>query len=411
MTSSDPVRRRHQAAGQEHPGPARRTLLRALTIAPLAAWLSACGGGGGGADASAPQPSAAGSTTPALLPGASAGGGSTVAGGRAWRMGFGGLPPRLDVQTAIQNIASFAPHAELAAIHEEVPWTELLAGTDPQALLQRDKVGLVAYYRAMGLKVLFVAELNDGLAREAEAPQLRQLGRSLTEPAVQQVWRNYVLAVARLLQPDWMCLAAETNLVRLAASPALYGAVRQCANAAAADLAQAALPRPPVLLTSVQAEVAWGRLPGMDRRFLGVQTDLRDFPFIGCLGLSSYPYLGHAAPEDLPDDWYSRLLDGSDLPAMVVESGWSSVGAGNIQGSEDLQRRYLLRHAQLLDSVRAVGLVQLFFADLDLASMGAAAPANLAAFSRLGLTDSEFRPKAALATWDALRARALSFAG
>lgn len=409
MNSSDSVPRRHQAAGQAHHGSARRTLLRALATSPLAAWLSACGGGGG-VEASAPQAAPSGSSTPTVLPGASAGGGSTAAAGRSWRMGFGGLPPRLDVQTALTNIANFAPRAELAAIHEEVPWAELLAGADPQALLERDKVGLVTYYRAMGLKVLFVAELNDGLAREAEAPQLRQLGRSLTEPAVQQVWRNYVLAAARLLQPDWLCLAAETNLVRLAASPALYAAVRQCANAAAADLAQAALPRPPVLLTSVQAEVAWGRLPGMDRRFLGVQADLRDFPFIACLGLSSYPYLAHGAPEDMPDDWYSRLLDGSALPAMVVESGWSSVGAGSIQGSEDLQHRYLLRHAQLLDSVRAVGLVQLFFADLDLASMGAAAPANLAVFSRLGLTDSDFRPKAALATWDALRTRALSSA-
>ena len=41
---------------------------------------------------------------PAAPPVASAGGGSPAAAERAWRMGFGGLPPRLDVQTAIQNI-------------------------------------------------------------------------------------------------------------------------------------------------------------------------------------------------------------------------------------------------------------------------------------------------------------------
>ena len=323
-------------------------------------------------------------------------------------MGFGSFPPRLDAETALKNIAAFTPHAELAAIHEEVPWTELLAGVDPQALLERDKLGLVTHYRAIGLKVLFVAELNDGLARESEAPQLRLLGRSLTEPAVQQVWRNYVLAVARVLQPDWLCLAAETNLVRLVASPALYEAVRQCANAAAADVQRAALPRQPVLMSSVQVEAAWGRLPGMDGRFQGMRADQRDFPFGACVGLSSYPYLSFATPEELPDDWYGRLLGGSALPAMVVESGWSSVGAGGFQGSEDLQHRYLLRHAQLLDSVRAVGLVQLFFADLDLASMGVAAPESLTPFSTMGLTDSDFRPKLALATWDALRGRALS---
>jgi len=44
--------------------------------------------------------------------------------------------------------------------------------------------------------------------------------RSLTDPAVQQVYRDYMLAVARRLNPDYIGLAAETNLIR-AVAPSL----------------------------------------------------------------------------------------------------------------------------------------------------------------------------------------------
>ena len=125
---------------------------------------------------------------------------------------------------------------QIAAIHEELPWRDLLSGEAPDAILDRDKVQLVNYLRGKGLQLYFMADLTDGLSRAEEAPQLRALGRSLTEPAVQQAYRDYVLAVARKLNPEFIGLAAETNLIRAVAAPALYAAVVQPANAAAADL-------------------------------------------------------------------------------------------------------------------------------------------------------------------------------
>ena len=371
----------------------RRACLRALSLAPLAAALAACGGGG---DA----PVSGGTVVDGNLV-------TRPADTRAWRMGFGGTPPRLDVATAVQNIDLWSQRAEMAAIFEEVPWTDLLAGAEPQALLERNHVGLVNYYRAKGLKVMFVAELNDGLAREADAPQLRALGRSLTEPAVQQAWRRYVVAVARVLQPDWICLAAETNLVRLAAPAALYNAVRQCANDGAIDLRKAGLARMPVLVSSVQVETAWGQMPGQDGVFKGIAKDLEDFAFCDCLGLSSYPYLAKSKPEDLPDDWYSRVVAGANRSVMVTESGWSSANVIGLSSSPELQRRYMLRHAALLDGIGAVGMVQLVFADIDLASLAQPLPANLPVFAHLGLSDSDFNAKPALAAWDTLQARRL----
>lgn len=256
-----------------------------------------------------------------------------------WRLGFSALPPRPTTAAVLQGIDLWSQRAELAAIHEELPWTDLLAGMSPDDILDRDKVQLVAYMRAKGLQLYFMADLTDGLSRGEEAPQLRALGRSITEPAVQQVYRNYVLAVERKLHPEIIGLAAETNLIRAAAPSAVYAAVVTATNGAAADLGAAGSAA--TLMFSVQVETAWGLLGG-NGNYVGVEQDFTDFPFV-----------------------------------------------------------------QMLDSVAARGLIQLMFADIELASFPPPFPANLPLFINIGLTDSDFNPKPALAAWDALYGRHL----
>ena len=198
----------------------------------------------------------------------------------------------------LQGIDLWSQRAEIATIHEELPWTDLLGGImSPDDILDRDKVQLVDYMRAKGLQLFFTADLTDGLSRGEEAPRL--------------------------------------------------------------------------------------------------------------LGLSSYPYFGFAQREDIPANYYSRLLNGRTLPVMVVEGGWTSAAAGTVQSSPALQARYVTRHAQLLNAVGARGLIQLVFADIDLASLPPPIPPNLPLFVNIGLTDSDFNAKPALAAWDALHARRL----
>ncbi len=339
--------------------------------------------------------------------GCGAGGNAPPANGRSWRMGFSALPPRQTLDDVIRTIDTWSPRAELAIIHEELPWTDLLNGVSADAILARDKVGLVDYYRRVkGLQLVFVADLTDGLSRGEEAPQLRALGRSIAEVGVQQVYREYVEAVVRVLRPEFMGLAAETNLIR-AAAPGLYASVQAAANLAAADVLASG--RPTTLFISVQVETAWGRLGG-NGPFVGIATDRVDFSFMQMIGLSSYPYFAHATPEDMPTDYYTRVLAGAPaLPAMVVEGGWPSAGASangqTFTSSPALQARYITRHAALLDSIGALGWLQLEFADIDVAALTPPLPANLPLFVTLGLVDSQFVAKPALAQWDALFAR------
>jgi hypothetical protein len=356
----------------------RRRVIQALIAAPIAVSLSQCGGSGGSKIASNPT--------------------------RTWKMGFSPNPPRIDTQAVIQGIDLWSQRAELAIIHEELPWTDLLNGMSPDAILDRDKMQLVAYLRGKNLQLAFMADLTDGLSRAEEAPLLRQAGASITDPAVRQLYRDYVLAVQRKLAPEYLGLAAETNLIRAIAPAAVYSAVVRAANDAAADLAGAGASAK--LFISAQVETAWGKL-GASGAYSGIEADVADFPFMQWLGLSSYPYFAFARPEDLPSDYYSRLLNGRSIPAMVTEGGWTSTSLGTIDSSADIQARYITRHAQLLDSINARAVLQLQFADLDIASLPAPVPANLPLFAAIGLSDSNFMAKPALARWDALFARRL----
>ena len=320
-------------------------------------------------------------------------------------MGFSALPPRNTLADALRTIDLWSTRADLAAIHDEPPYTELLSGTSPDTILQRDKVGLVDYYRSKGMQLMYMADLTDGLNRAQEAPQLRALGRSLAEPQVQQAVRSFLLAVSRILKPDYLGLAPETNLIRLSA-PSIYTSVKQVANAAAADLRAAGTTS--MLFVSVQVETAWGKFN--NGPFVGIDTDRADFPFMQMIGLSSYPYLAYVQPEDIPNDHYSRLQSSSaPLPMMVVEGGWPSASVGTMPGqvmsTPALQVRYVTRHAALLDSMSALGWTQLEFADIDPAAFPQPAPPSLVLFVSLGFVDTQFAAKPALAQWDALYAK------
>jgi len=96
------------------------------------------------------------------------------------------------------------------------------------------------------------------------------------------------------------------------------------------------------------------------------------------------------------------------LPLMVVEGGWPSSSArGVFSSSPEMQARYIARQSQLLDEAKAIGVFQLSFTDLDLATFPKPVPAILPLFATLGLVDSDLKPKPALATWDRIFARRL----
>ena len=319
---------------------------------------------------------------------------------RGFRMGFSAFAPKFDAATVLTVINQWSTRGDAALFHQSPPWQALLAGATADSAVRFQMEGLAQIYRGKNLPIFVTIDVTDGLNRAAEAPELVAARRSITEPAVQALYRQYVSAVSRIIRPTYIGLAAETNLIRLAAARPVYDALVRMTNDAAAELQRASSASIPYV--SVQVETAWGGLQGTNQ-YLGVEADFGDFPFIRALGLSSYPYFVYRDPADLPEDYYLRLLNGRDMPNMLVEGGWTSASVGSVQSDAQKQARYVIRHALLLERAKSIAWMPLFFTDLDPAAFGPQPPGSvLPLFVHLGLVDTQLRAKAALAPWDSL---------
>ena len=325
---------------------------------------------------------------------------------RSYRMGFSNIPPSPDQAVAVATLNLWALRADAAIMHVGVPWAAMLADTTAEAKVQAEMVPLANFYRGHGFQLVVTVDVTDGLNRSAEAPELVALGRSITDTAVQRLYREFVTAVDTMLHPDYLGLAAETNLIRVAAPAPVYDAVVTMTNDAAAE--QRGLGTTAALYVSVQVEVAWGKFSGSNV-YEGIAQDRTDFPFVDALGLSSYPYLGgFADPDQVPLDYYARIDAGSQIPLLVVEGGWASQSAGGFTTSPIIQARWIHHQAELLDSARAVAVFQLSFADLALSLFPPQPPGSiLPLFATLGLVDTVLTPKPSLAVWDSVFARRL----
>lgn len=319
-------------------------------------------------------------------------------------MGFSNVPPVFSESVAVATLMLWTHRADAAIFHLNVPWTALLAGASVDSVVTAQELPLVSFYRSKGLEVVVEVDVTDGLDRSKEDPALDSAGRSITEPAIQQLYRKFVGSLVRLVAPDYLGLASEVNLIQAAAPAPVYAAAVQMTNAAAGDVRALTTILP--LYVSVQVETAWGRFGAPPYPYVGIARQFTDFPFINALGLSSYPYLGgFTDPDQLPFDYYARIDSGHVLPMMVVEGGWASASAGTFTSTPQIQARYIARQMQILDSAQAIGVFQLEFADLDLAAYQVPAGSILPLFATLGLVDSTLVPKPALAAWDSAFAR------
>jgi hypothetical protein len=320
---------------------------------------------------------------------------------RSYMMGFSNFPPAPDTMLQRRTVELWLTRADAAIMHIDPPWAALLAGADADSLVRADVLPLKnAYAQQLAKLVVIETDITNGIDRTSESPALVALGRSITEDTVQRLYRTWVVALARIADPDFLGLASETNLVRVAAPPAVYDAVVKMTNDAAAAIQPSG--HPTYLYISVQAEVAWGRLGGPAGAFVGVDRDRLDFSFIDVLGVSSYPYLGgFTSPDQVPDDYFARLAGSPPLKMLITEGGWTSADVVGVHSSPELQRQWIERAAALLDNAQAIGWFQLQFTDLDLVAFGLPADdPQLAPFTQLGLVDITLTPKPALAQWD-----------
>src|SRR5690242_15505634 len=155
---------------------------------------------------------------------------------RTFRMGFSANPPQPTNESALATINAWTPHADAAIMHVSVPYKALLSGITAATYVNTVDLPLANVYRAKNFPLTITVDVTDGLNRAAEAPDLVALSRSITEPAVQLVYRQYVQALVSAIRPDYLGLAAETNLIRAQIAAPVYAAMVTMTNAAAADV-------------------------------------------------------------------------------------------------------------------------------------------------------------------------------
>ncbi len=330
---------------------------------------------------------------------------------RTYRMGFQNSAPRFgDFNLFIQSLNIWTTRADAAIISIEVPWDSLYAGKSVKQYVINNYKGLVDYYRTKNFKLWLYIDPANGLNRGSDARELVALGKSMTQDDAQKRYRRFAVMMDSILQPEHLGLALETNLIRSISSPSLYNGIKKAVNDAAADVR--AIDKNVKLSVSAQADTAWGRLLGSGV-YVGIAQDFIDFPFIQELGISSYPYFGFSKPEDIPLDYYSKLIEGKTLPVFICEGGWPSQGFAitgankTVNSDVTIQQNYFTRQSQLLDKIQATALFQLVVTDIDISGLPSNVDPNINNFIYLGLLDTSLKPKPSLATWDDIFKRTL----
>jgi hypothetical protein len=326
---------------------------------------------------------------------------------RTYRMGFQNSAPRFDdFSLFLQSLDIWTSRADAAIISIEVPWDSLYAGKSAKQYVLNNYKGLVDFYRSKNFKLWVYIDPANGLNRGSDARELIALGKSMTQDDVQKLYRRFAVVMDSILRPEHLGLALETNLIRAASSSLLYNSIKKAVNDAASDVR--AIDKNVKLSVSAQADFAWGRLLG-NGIYVGIAQDFIDFPFIQELGISSYPYFGFSKPEDIPLDYYSKLVDGKSLSVFICEGGWPSqsftiTGANSKVITSDLtvQRNYITRQSQLLDKAQATALFQLVVTDIDVSGLPSNVDPNINNFIYLGVLDINLKSKPSLTAWDGL---------
>jgi len=87
---------------------------------------------------------------------------SAVSQSRTYLLGFSATPPRLTIESVLQNIDTWTPRADAGLLALSVPWKSMLADTSASFIIRREQVELVALYRSRGKTIVAMVDATDG---------------------------------------------------------------------------------------------------------------------------------------------------------------------------------------------------------------------------------------------------------
>jgi hypothetical protein len=150
-----------------------------------------------------------------------------------------------------------------------------------------------------------------------------------------------------------------------------------------------------VVYSTVQFEhlVGVGRYNGWSNAPMWqVVDDLVKSGGLDALGFTSYPYFEYGTPDDIPDDYYDRILDHWDGPVIFSEIGWPGADNDPYPGGEADQAAFITRFFDLSSSLDLRYVVWVYLHDWD-------GQDSQPAFRWIGLRTNDGRPRTADGVW------------
>jgi hypothetical protein len=322
----------------------RQTLLLAALVIP------ACGGGGGGAP-------------PAT---------------RSFLMGFS--PWLYDATVEAQDWVYSKINAEGDVVsnhlEEGVPWQAMYDNQDLsgnyRAELQSRKDR-----RVPGKKSLVqINPLNisrNGLAENRGADPNEPLtapwnGYALNSPQVKQAFLNYAKRMVAFMQPDYLLIGVEVNLL-IRNAPTLWPAYVDLHQHVYSGI-KALYPTLPVAV-SVFCVPFFPEFSGSDN-LAAQKAGLDDLtPSLDFVAWSLHPFMSGLLAESFPDDYLDRLFAMTSLPIAVSESSypaqvWSSSSPPlTFNGSPEKQDAFLVKMLEASQKRKALFVIWFCVRDYD----------------------------------------------
>lgn len=326
--------------------------------------------------------------------------------------GFFPSPPEATLESVLNHFKALGEHADFILIQPNIPWDDFVDGIDGESESRTDLRNQTILAQQNGLEWIFVVDPLNGLNRREFLGLPEGWEARFSNPDVQQAFTNFTLWIVQEFQPRYLGLASEINTY-LDAHPddvesymSLYRDVYDQVKEVAPD-------------TQVFVTFQWADLnniiPGANEGRQPYQTNWDQIeafgPRLDLWVISTYPFVVFESGDEIPDDYYTSLLERTDKPLAVAEGGYSSRMVGPFPGDPQDQVAYLEAiHDQIGDRLNF--WVYLILTDLNMDSISGMARDQgmpekdlntLSMFAHVGLRESDGTPKPALELWDRYR--------
>ncbi len=329
--------------------------------------------------------------------------------------GFFPSPPEASTSSVLKHFADLGQHADFILVQPNVPWQAFAAGSPEESPALTDIQNQVLLARQNGMETAFVVDPLNGLNRREFFGLPADWNPSFATPDVRKAFSGFALWVTREFHPAYLGLASEINTYADAHPDDFQNYVSLYREVY--DAVKAESPETQVFVT-FQWEDLNNLFPGAaeGREPYQINWDQVEAfePELDLWAISSYPFIAFPSGAQIPDDYYTPLLERTAKPLAVAEGGYTSEPAGPFPGTPQDQVDYLTAiHDQIGERLRF--WVYLLLTDFNQDSYNGALRQSgrsqedvntLGLFSAVGLRTESGEAKPALEVWDAYRAEA-----